>query len=176
MKKEILAIIGSASAASSNLKLIDYLANQSQLQFRITIFDGLKSLPHFDADLSLQNTPNSILEFREAIAKADGIIICTPEYIFSIPSGLKNAIEWCVSTTVFSNKPLGIITASAHGVKGHEELQMIMRTVEAHFTDDTCLLIQGIKSKVNQAGEITNEQTKKELLQFMEALTKLVNI
>ncbi|WP_262886208.1 NADPH-dependent FMN reductase [Sphingobacterium sp. 18053] len=36
--------------------------------------------------------------------------MCLPEYIFSIPSGLKNSIEWCISTTVFSDKPVGIIT------------------------------------------------------------------
>jgi NAD(P)H-dependent FMN reductase len=39
-----------------------------------------------------------------------------------LTSGLKNAIEWCVSTTVFSDKPIGLITASASGQKGHEDL------------------------------------------------------
>lgn len=175
MKKEILAIIGSASQQSSNLRLIEFLKSQCKSNFNLHIYEGLKSLPHFDADLSLQNTPESILAFRSLIEKADGLIICTPEYIFSIPSGLKNAIEWCVSTTIFKNKPLGIITASAHGVKGHEELQMIMQTVEANFNEDTCLLIQGIKGKVNQAGEITHEVTKKALLQFTEAFVKLVD-
>lgn len=74
-------------------------------------------------------------------------MISTPEYIFSIPSGLKNAIEWCVSTNVFSDKPLGLITASANGLKGHEVLQMIMRTLETRFNENTLLLIQGIKGK-----------------------------
>ena len=69
-------------------------------------------------------------------------MICTPEYIFSLPSGLKNAIEWCVATTVFSEKPIGVITASADGQKGHEELQMIIKTVMARFTTETTLLIQ----------------------------------
>ncbi|WP_363317949.1 NAD(P)H-dependent oxidoreductase [uncultured Algibacter sp.] len=45
------------------------------------------------------------MDFRNKIENADGIVICTPEYVFSIPSGLKNTIEWCVSTNAFSNKP-----------------------------------------------------------------------
>ncbi|MDR0194078.1 MAG: NAD(P)H-dependent oxidoreductase [Myroides sp.] len=53
--------------------------------------------------------------FRELIQKTDGILISTLKYIFSIPSGLKNALEWCVSASTFINKPLGTITASAHG-------------------------------------------------------------
>jgi NAD(P)H-dependent FMN reductase len=71
-------------------------------------------MPHFDPELSTDNPPKIIVEFRTAIEKADGILICTPEYVFIIPSGL-NAIEWCVSTTVFSDKPVGLITASADG-------------------------------------------------------------
>jgi len=101
------------------------------------------------------------------------MIICTPEYVFSIPSGLKNAIEWCVSTNIFSAKPTGLITASASGKKGHEELQLIMQTVMARFTAGTTLLIQGIKGKINEQGEITDNKTKDELLQFVEAFMKL---
>jgi len=63
------------------------------------------------------------------------------EYVFSIPNGLKNVIEWCVATTVFADKPSGLITASANGQKGHEELLLIMKTAMAKFTSETTLLI-----------------------------------
>lgn len=105
---------------------------------------------------------------------ADGILICTPEYIFSIPSGLKNAIEWCVSSTVFSDKTTGLITASASGQKGHEELQLIMKTVMATFTEETLLLIQGIKGKINDKGEITDTKTLGDLMKFIKSYKKLV--
>ncbi len=155
---------------------MEYINLQTAANFNLTIYNDLKTLPHFDADLSLQNTPDSILEFRELVKRADGVIICTPEYVFSIPSGLKNIIEWCVSTTVFSNKPLGIITASAQGSMGHEELQMILQTIEARFNNKTCLLIQGIKGKISPVGEITDEITKIELTEFIEAFKSLVGI
>lgn len=172
--KKIFAIIGSASENSSNEKLVSEIIRQTGDVFNVSVFNELKSLPHFDPMLSGTNPPQVILNFRKRIEQADGIIISTPEYIFSIPSGLKNAIEWCVATTIFTDKPLGIITASASGAKGHEELQMIMKTVMAKFTNDTTLLINGIKRKINEAGAITDEATKNQLSKFVEAFRELV--
>ncbi len=173
-KKNIFIINGSASRNSSNEKLIDNFAGLTKDYFSLTVFNDLKILPHFDPELSIGNTPRLILDFRDNIKNADGILICTPEYIFSIPSGLKNAIEWCVSTTVFSDKPIGLITASANGEKGHEELQLIMKTVMAKFTDQTTLLIQGVKGKINERGEITDSKTLEDLINFIDAFRVLI--
>lgn len=170
--KTILAIIGSAGKNSSNEQLVEFLAASSKNELSWIVFNELKSLPHFDPELSENNTPQEILDFRKRIEQADGVLICTPEYVFSIPSGLKNAIEWCVSTTVFSDKPCGLITASAQGERGHEELQLLMQTLMAHFTNETTLLIPGIKGKILQ-GTI-NSQTKSELEQFLHAFTSLL--
>jgi NAD(P)H-dependent FMN reductase len=172
--KNIFVINGSASDNSSSQKLIDNFADLTKDFFSLTVFADLKTLPHFDPELSVDNTPKAILDFRHNIEMADGILICTPEYVFSIPSGLKNAIEWCVSTTVFSDKPAGLITASANGEKGHEELQLIMKTIMAKFTLDTTLLIQGIKGKINQQGHITDTKTMNDLIKFITAFKKLM--
>src|SRR6185295_6604003 len=132
------------------------------------------SLPPFDPELSADSPPQVIVEFRNTIDEADGVLICTPEYVFSIPSGLKNAIEWCVSTTVFSDKPVGIITASLDGQKGHQELQLIMKTIMSNVTDETSLLIQGIKGKINERGEITDSKTLDDLIRFLNAYKTLL--
>ncbi len=174
-KKNIFVIIGSASKNSSNEKLVDLIANLSEQAFKLTVFTDLKSLTHFDADLTFDNPPQAIVDFRSKIEQADGVLICTPEYVFSIPSGLKNAIEWCVATTVFSDKPLGILTASADGQKGHEELKLIMKTLMAKFSDKTTLLIRGIKGKMNELGELTDHKTRENLITFIEEYKKLVN-
>lgn len=171
--KKIFVINGSASNNSSNQKLIDNFANLTKKFFALTIYEDLKTFPHFDPELTAENTPNEILEFRKNIEVADGVLICTPEYVFSIPSGLKNVIEWCVSTTVFSDKPLGIITASANGEKGHEELQLIMKTVMAKFTPGTTLLIQGIKGKIDGHGNITDRKMKDKLIKFIDEFKQL---
>lgn len=173
-KKNIFVIIGSAGKNSVNEKLVNYFSESTKDDFNVTIFNDLKTLPHFDPQLSIDNPPMEIIDFRKAIENADGIIICTPEYIFSIPSGLKNALEWCVATTVFSDKPAGLITASANGQKGHEELQLIMKTVMAKFNDATTLLIPGIKGKISDNGEIKDNRTKEDLQKFINAFKELV--
>jgi NAD(P)H-dependent FMN reductase len=170
----IFIINGSASSGSSNERLIERMADMLRSEFDVTIFSDLKKLPHFDPQLSDANPPEQVKDSRTQIQNAAGVIICTPEYVFSIPSGLKNAIEWCVATTVFSDKPLGIVTASLHGQKGHEELQLIMRTVMAKFTDETTLLIQGVKGKIDERGEITSESTKHALETFVMSFRNLV--
>lgn len=173
-KRKIFVIIGSASENSANQKLVDIFLNTTKDNFDLEVYNNLKELPHFDPELSVNNPPKKIIEFRNEIEKADGVLICTPEYIFSIPSGLKNAIEWCISTTVFSEKPSGLITASASGHKGHEELQLIMRTVMAKFTDETTLLIQGVKGKINEQGEIIDTKTSGDLIKFINAFKALI--
>jgi len=171
--KNIIGICGSASKGSANLSILKWIAESSESEFNLEIIDDLTELPHFKTELTDKNVPEKITDLRNRIANADGIIICTPEYIFSIPSGLKNMIEWCVSTTVFSDKPIGLITASASGLKGHEELKLIMETVQTKFTDETALLIQGIKGKVDKNGKIINKETELELQKFIKSFKNL---
>lgn len=173
-RKNIFVINGSASQQASNAKLIDFIADLTKDFFNLIVFNDLKVLPPFDPSLSLNNPPPIIQTFRDRIKNADGVLIFTPEYIFSIPSGLKNAIEWCVSTTVFSEKPTGLITASANGQKGHEELILIMNTLSAKFVNETTLLIQGVKGKIDERGEITNSKVTQDLALFATAYRRLV--
>lgn len=175
MKKQILIIVGSASHGSANEKLAEFIVNITDDFFQCRVFKELKSLPHFDPSLTTDGVPPEIVHIREEISRADGIIICTPEYIFSIPSGLKNLLEWCVSTTVFSEKALGIITASAHGQKGHEELKLIMKTLMTKFNEETTLLISGIRGKINDKDDFINPKLRLDLERFMDSLTSLLN-
>lgn len=163
-RKHIFVIIGSATKNSSNLRLMQHLATLLQDSFVVTLCEELQFLPHFSPELSTDETPPIVANFREQIASSDGILICTPEYIFSIPSRLKNALEWCVSSSVFAHKPTGIITASAQGEHAHEELQLIMQTLDASLNKQATLLIPGIKGKFDETGELSDAKT----LQAME--------
>jgi NAD(P)H-dependent FMN reductase len=62
--KNIFVINGSASDNSSNQKLIDVFADLTKDFFRLTVFNDLKTLPHFDPELSINNTPKAILDFE----------------------------------------------------------------------------------------------------------------
>ena len=174
-KNKIFVIVGSASNYSSNEKLVEIIAARTKDHFELLVYKDLKKLPHFDPDLSNDNPPESIINLRNAIQNSDGLIICTPEYIFSIPGSLKNAIEWCVATTVFSDKPTGLITASLSGKIAHEELMLIMKTVMCKFTDETSLLIEGIKGKMDMNGQLNDKKTDEELDRFIVSMKNLVD-
>jgi chromate reductase, NAD(P)H dehydrogenase (quinone) len=123
-RKKILIIIGSATKNSSNQRLIEQvLKKNTGTDFQM--YDDLSILPHFDTSLTDVDTPEEVVKIREDIDLSAGVIFSTPEYIFSIPGRLKNLLEWCVSTNVFSNKPVALITGSASGEKGHEELLLL---------------------------------------------------
>lgn len=170
-KKTILVINGSASVSSSNERLIERLKGVMEAKgrgaFEIIVWPSLKTLPHFDPELAVGEVPAEVVALRRAIEEADGVLICTPEYIFSIPSGLKNVLEWCVAATVFTDKPVGMITASASGEKGQEELQLILRTVMAKLSEETTLLIPGIKGKIDAHGEFTDETKQRAFERFV---------
>ena len=67
---------------------------------------------------------------------------------------------------------VGLITASASGEKAQEELQLIMKTIEASFNADTSLLIQGVRGKVNPEGTIVDSLTLKQIQQFITSFDK----
>lgn len=172
-RKRILAISGSTRENSSNLQILQNIKKITSEMYEIFIFDGLDKLPHFNPDLDNENQlPPIITDFRNQISNSDGVIICTPEYVFSIPGSLKNALEWCVSTTIFTDKPTGIITASASGEKGHQQLQMILQTLGCKFNNDTAILIKGIKGKFNEQGDITDVETLDKIKNFLKCLNE----
>ena len=174
IKKNIFVINGSAGSHSANEKLILEFGKITADEFNLRLSPGLKTLPHFNPEQASGDTPETVLDFRRQLEAADGVLICTPEYVFSLPAGLKNALEWCVATTVFTDKPTGLITASAQGQKGHEALQLILRTMMASFTADTTLLIPGIKAKFDEDGHLNDEATRKALADFAAAFSSLL--
>lgn len=162
-RKKILGINGSASINSTNRNILNNINKYLSIECDYQIIDNLNTYPHFQTELTDSNVPEDIVNLHNEILNSDGIIISSPEYIFSIPSRLKNIIEWCVSTTVFSDKPICIITASASGEKGHEELKLIMKTVQAKISEELCLLIRGAKGKFDQNGDLIDESLEEKL-------------
>ncbi len=96
----IIAISGSLRTNSSNSKIIQTIAGLStEVDFIISNIIG--DLPHFNPDNDKNKTPEIVKTWREQIKKADGVIICTPEYAFGVPGVLKNALDWLVSSGEF---------------------------------------------------------------------------
>jgi chromate reductase, NAD(P)H dehydrogenase (quinone) len=158
-KKKIIALIGSTKTTSLNLKIVETFTKMTEKSLEITVFP-IVDLPFFNPDNDTADLlPPIVAGFRNAVDTADGVLICTPEYVFSLPGILKNALEWTVSTIVFNDKPTALITASSVGEKAHESLELVMRTIGAKIGEKSSLLIQNVKTKVNAHGEFTNAQT-----------------
>lgn len=161
-KKKVLAISGSTRIHSTNESILRHIADIYNEWMEIEIYNGLAGLPHFNPDLDNDDVHTGVKVLREKIANADGVLICTPEYVFSLPGSLKNAIEWTVSTTVFSDKPVALIVASGMGDKAYESLILVMATVGAKIGDSK-LLIKGARSKLNEHGKICDESVLAEI-------------
>lgn len=175
MRKKILAINWSTRINSSNFKIIKKIEELTYKNYEIIFYEDIEKIPHFNPDLDNKNPPELILKLRKQILNSDGIIICTPEYVYSIPSSLKNVIEWCVSTTLFSKKPVWLITASSSWDKAHEQLKLIMKTVEAKFNEDTTLLIKWVKAKFDSEWNLKDKETISKISNFINAFDEELN-
>jgi chromate reductase len=173
--KNVLAISGSTRQDSSNLRLIQALAASSAGRFKVTLFEGLTDIPHFNPDLDTSSPPIQVTRFRQQLRAADGILICTPEYAMGVPGTLKNAIDWTISTMEFSRKPVALITAALSGKKAHLALQETLLIIEARITTHTQLLISFIKAKVGQNGEIADSQTAADVQALISSFEKLMD-
>lgn len=166
-RRKVFAISGSTRTNSTNASLLEWIIKLAGDRFDVELFGKIAQLPHFNPDLDDENPPDVITELRHKIQQADGVIICTPEYVFSLPGALKNALEWTVSTTVFSDKPVALITASGLGEKAGEQMALIMNTLGARFDHKTQLLIQAARSKVT--AETIDSTTLEQVVALIDA-------
>lgn len=171
-KKKILCISGSTKSRSTSLSFLQYIAHYFEGSLEVEIYNNIGELPHFNPELDHENLPKKVKCFRKKIEIADAVLFCSPEYVFSLPGSLKNAIEWTVSTTLFSNKPVAIIIAATVGEKAFESLGLIMTTIEAIVAETSKLLVKGAKGKLSPDGKINDEKTRKQIQKVVKSLIK----
>ncbi len=175
MKKKILAIAGSVRKNSVNKALLGYIANTFSEVCAIEIYDQVEQLPIFNPDLEGDLMPAIITELQAKIVAADGVIISTPEYVFSLPGNLKNLLEWNVSSTVFLEKPVALIVAAASGLKAFESLDLVMSTITCSpIPDELKAHFQGIGKKVSIDGEILDIEIIEKINSLMKAFSTII--
>jgi chromate reductase len=112
----ILGLSGSLRSGSHNTALLRAAAMSLPSGAELEVYDGLRDLPAYDADLDTPETePESVARLREAIAQADGVLIATPEFNGSIPGALKNALDWAsrpFPDNAMRGKPVAVVGAS----------------------------------------------------------------
>lgn len=128
---KILAVCGSLQAASKNLLLLQTAAASAPPGVDIVIFDSIADLPHFTPDADDSGTPASVVRWREALAACDALLIATPEYAFSLPGALKNAIDWVIGSGELEEKVVAITAAVPAAERGRRGLQALREPLTA---------------------------------------------
>ena len=168
--KKVMAMVGSLSARSSNLSVVEQVAKLAGTRFAVEVYDGIRHLPQFTPDLETGSPPAEVSPLRRSISGADMVLISTPEYVFGVPGSLKNALDWTVSSADFREKPVALIVASLSGEKAFESLLKTLETLEAKICVNCSLLISHIKAKIGPDGEIVHEPTRSELSKFVDSI------
>jgi chromate reductase len=147
----VLGIPGSLRAGSYNRALLRAAAEVLPPGTSLDLF-SLDGIPLYDADVQSQGDPEPVEDLKRRIMAADALLIATPEYNYSIPGVLKNALDWASrppKTCCLRRKPIGILGASS-GESGTMRAQLALRQV---FVFTGSLAMVQPELRVPNAGE-----------------------
>ena len=171
----LLGIAGSLRSGSYNRGLLRAAAEVLPPGVSLGILT-LDDIPLFSADLMAEGDPPSVQELKEHIQVADALLIATPEYNYSIPGVLKNAVDWASRPSkhsVLRGKPIGIMGASG-GDSGTMRCQMALRQVfiqtHSFVMVQPELRVPQAGSRFDGAGNLVDAELRERLRAFVAAL------
>ncbi|WP_413299035.1 NAD(P)H-dependent oxidoreductase [Bacillus sp. 1P10SD] len=155
---KIVAIVGSLRKGSFNKQLAATIKERQVQTFDLEILD-LGLLPHYDQDTE-NNPPESVIDFKRKVKEADGVIIITPEYNWSIPGVLKNALDWLSRVDkVLIGKPVmtaGATTGLMGTIRAQLHLRQILTALQVKLLSPV-----GNEILINQSSAKFDEETGK---------------
>ena len=178
---KIAGISGSLRKESYNTKLLHVSKSLLPEGVEMDVL-SIADLPLYNADLDLPATtqrPEMVMKFREDLAKADAILIVSPEYNYSIPGGLKNAVDWASrgENSPLLNKPVALMGATP-GMWGTVRMQQAFFSVFQFLNmipvQKPEILIAQANTKFDEAGNLTDEKAKELIVKKLQALKDLV--
>ena len=163
---EVLGICGSLRARSHNRALLDAAQELAPAGMTIVTFDDLALIPPYNADDDVEPAPPSVEALKEAMRRADGILFATPEYNYSVPGQLKNAIDWASRggpASPMRSKPCAIMGTSP-GISGTMRMQYHLRQILV-FTDSPVLpqpevILPKSGDRIDAAGKLVDASTR----------------
>lgn len=130
MTTQILGLCGSLRSGSFNRQLLATACDIAKQQDANIEVGDFRDFPLYDADIQQQGFPAAVTRLADQVQKADAILFVSPEYNYSIPGALKNAIDWLSRMTPqpFAGKPVAIMGTSP-GMIGTARMQYHLRQV-----------------------------------------------
>jgi len=137
---QVLLLSGSVRNGSSNEAMLRLVQDVAGETYSTVFYEGLGELPHFNPDLDADPLPEPVAALRKAIADADAILICTPEYAGTLPGSFKNLLDWTVGGTEICDKPTGWINAAnpGRGDGAIATLRTVLQYTGAAIVDEAC--------------------------------------
>ncbi len=172
----ILGIAGSLRQGSYNraaLRAAEQLVPEGA---RLDIFD-LAGIPLFNQDEE-KNLPARVVELKRSIRAADAVLLVTPEYNYSIPGVLKNAIDWAsrpYGDNAWDGKPVAIMGASPGSLgtaRAQYHLRQLVVGLNMHTVNRPEVLISGAAERFDAQGNLKDENTRKLIRNLLENLVE----
>jgi chromate reductase, NAD(P)H dehydrogenase (quinone) len=173
-KLKFLGFAGSLRVGSYNKALLRAATNLLPQNATLEIFD-LNGIPPFNQDLEM-DMPEKVTEFKSKIREANAILIATPEYNYSIPGVLKNAIDFAsrpYGDNPFDDKPVAIMSASIGmlgGARAQYHLRQMFVFLNMHPVNGPEVIVTFAQNKFDANGKLIDENTNKFLKQLLENL------
>lgn len=173
---KILMLIGSLRTNSFNRKLAE--AYQSLVGDQATFIEGdFSKFPLYSEDLQLKGFPPEVEKLASLVREADGVLFVSPEYNYSVPGALKNALDWLsrLKDQPFAGKPATVIGASM-GAIGTARMQYHLRQIgvflDMQFMAKPEVMVGKVQDLIGESGKLTDENTLKHLSKHFEAFKK----
>src|SRR5882672_12186501 len=162
---KVLGISGSLRKASFNTAALKACTELMPPGMTLAVA-RVDDIPMFNQDVFDAGLPEPARRFRAEVAAADGVLIASPEYNFSLSAALKNAIDWGSRppNQVFQEKPIAIFSASQGpmgGARVQYDLRRILGQLWGHVLPRPEVFIGAAQTKVDAQGKVTDEATKK---------------
>ena len=171
-KIKVLGISGSLRADSFNTALLKSAIELSKEYLNIDIYD-ISRIPLYNHDHEKKGIPESVIEFKSAIASSDSLLFALPEYNSSVTGVLKNAIDWASrAESPLNDKPCAIMGASG-GLSGTAVAQSHFRQI-ASSVNLICMNVPKLqlrksKSLFDENNILTDQSTLEHLDKFLKA-------
>ena len=174
-KLKIIGFAGSLRKGSYNRYLLRSAGQLLPQDTILEIFD-LSDIPPFNQDLEA-NMPAKVNEFKSKIRESDALLIATPEYNYSVPGVLKNAIDYAsrpYGDNPFNDKPVAIMSASVGmlgGARAQYHLRQMFVFLNMHPINAPEVIVTSASNKFDAEGNLLDENTKKFLTQLLQNLS-----
>ncbi|HVI50866.1 MAG TPA: NADPH-dependent FMN reductase [Candidatus Sulfotelmatobacter sp.] len=180
MTLRLVTVVGSLRQGSYNRMIAQTLPELAPSGVEIVAAPSIAGIPLYDSDLQAKGIPLQVTALGEAIQAADGVIIVTPEYNYSVPGVLKNAIDWLsrLSPQPLAGKPLAIQSASMGvmgGVRAQYHLRQTLIFLEALVLNKPEVMVGAAQNKVDiETGRLNDEPTRQFIAGQLEAFAAFI--